>query len=582
MKMWGKKRWAITAAVVLGATSLAAPVAFAQKLTSSAPVPPFQLNQQWNPAWSYNPFTPDFQSLLFLADVPLAYRLRPLGKYYPVLASSWKISQTGMTIHLRGGARWQNGSPVTSTDVKDTLLLAGLFTWGMWPGIQNITTPSASQVDITFKKGVSEANESKAILTLCLVPSAEYGKFVGPQLLQDILTNNTKAIQAAQKAVLAFNPKTYIGDGPFQLVAMTTNQADLKKSPTFYGAAGIHVPEIYVYNIQSTSAGWADMSSGRTDFSWNGAPKNIQDMWLSNPQHHLSLPWDFSQKSFVFNDRRYPFNLVGVRQAMAYVINRPLVTAVASGFMLDSPNTVITGLQDAVLQQWIPASALKGFNTYPYFPAKGARILEGLHFKKTAAGWIMPNGKAFTVSITTPAGWSGPQLSAELVANELNQFGIKTTATAVEQPGYWTNLSKGQFQVAWNFQDGWYLNPVNEFYSELVQQSYNPTAPGMPGIGFGPTGVVPGLGKVNFYKSLSAAQTMTSPAVKRKLALDYAKFINEQLPFLPYANKRLQVWYSSTNYIDWPSAHSNIWQQMGGNADQALTYMMMEGYLRPR
>lgn len=515
-------------------------------------------------------------------------------KFTPMLADSWKATPHAITINLRKDATWQDGAPVTSQDVINTFELGATIGWTVLNGVSKISAPNAHEVVFDLTKGTIPSQELQNILQQYLAPSQLYGKFVKPGLLHDVLVQSnaaptaqlpqsvTTTIADVKTALLKYNPTTYVGNGPYKLMSMTTNQANLSLDSNFFDAKKIHVPQIVVLNAESNSTGWGYMSAGRTDFSWTGAPKNIKDKWLSDPNHHMALPWDWSQYAFYFNSKKYPLNKVQVRQALAYILNRSLLSEIGNGYVRNKPIQLITGIQVAVQSQWIPQKDFKGFNMYPLNLTKAAKLLESVGFKKVNGSWQMPNGKPFTLSLIAPAGWTGPTLDTEAAANELDQFGIKSSATAVEQPGYWTEQNKGQFEISWGWGGWWVFNPLQTFYDDLVNQNYTPHQQGYIGMGFGPSVNVPGLGKVNLADNLTAAQKITNKAEIRKLSLEYAKVVNQQLPFLPYADKRLAVWYSSANYIDWPSANSPLWNQMGGNANGGLTLMLMQGYVRPR
>lgn len=583
-----------TLKMLVAVSTLIPALAMGSQATAATAAPPFQLNVGWAPGWSYNRFAPNFMNFGPLTNLPLAYPIHPKMNFVPELASSWQVTSSRITVNLRAGAKWQNGQPVTSRDVMDTLEIGAAFGWTVLNGVAGMSAPNSHQVVFELTKGTVPSQVLQNILEQSLVSAGEYGKFVTPSLLHDALVSSnatptatlpasvSKALTNVKAAVLKFNPKEYVGNGPFELTSMTTNQADLSRFGGFFGGKSIHVAEIVAYNALTGAQGWAEMSAGKTDFGWQGSPKNIKDLWLSNPQHHMALPWDWSQYTFYFNDRRYPLNMVKVRQAIAYVLNRPLLNLIGNGYMRNRPVRTITGIQYAVRNTWMPRSDLKGFHLYAHNPAKAATLLKSAGFQQKGGQWIMPNGKPFTLSLSAPAGWSGPTLSTEAAANELTQFGIKSSATAVEQPGFWVQQSKGQYDISWGWGGWWVFNPLQTFYDDLVNQNFTPNQPGYVGMGFGPAVQVPGIGHVNLADNLTADLKITSPARIRQLSLDYARLVNEQLPFLPYGDKRLTVWYSSQNYTDWPSPNSYLWNQVGGNAPGALALMLMNGYIRPR
>ena len=45
--------------------------------------------------------------------------------YYPEIAKSWTVGAHSITFNLQPNAVWQDGSPLTSTDVVNSMLVAG-------------------------------------------------------------------------------------------------------------------------------------------------------------------------------------------------------------------------------------------------------------------------------------------------------------------------------------------------------------------------------------------------------------------------------------------------------------------------
>ncbi|MCL6443558.1 MAG: hypothetical protein K6T83_08910 [Alicyclobacillus sp.] len=339
---------------------------------------------------------------------------------------------------------------------------------------------------------------------------------------------------------------------------------------------------INVPQTQNSSQATAYLLNGSNDYSWTGVPQNILNAFLSKSSNHLQPAWDWSEFDWYFNNKSYPLNNVKVRQALAYAIDRRATSIIGDGPNGVLPVSTITGLQYAVQKQWIPASVLKSLNPYRHDTSKAAALLKSAGFKLQGNQWIMPNGKPFTLNIISPAGWTDIQLDAEAVANELTKFGIHTTASTVEQPGYWTQQNKGQYQISFGWGGWWAFNPIQTYYDSLVNQNYTPGQPGYIGMGFGPTVNVPGLGKVNITQNLTEALRIESKAKIQQLAIDYAKLVNQQLPFLPFADKRIEVEYSDARYTHWPAKTSYLWNQVGGDAQGALLLMMLNGYVIPK
>ncbi len=552
------------------------------RLTSN--VPPLQSVQPWPASWSYNPFALDSEVFSDLTDLPLAFRLRPKGNYAPMLATSWSITPTKMIVHLRTNATWQSGQAITSRDVVDSFLIGGAFGWSVWNYVKGISAPNSHEVVFSLDPKVNLKSVEANVLGATLVPASLYGKYIVPSLQEAILKDKLKVLTAVKTKVENYSPAGPIGDGPYKITAMNTAQAILSKWSGFYGASAIHVPTIELYNMPTASTAYNYMFAGKDAFSWQSLTSSTLARWRQVPDSHTHFAWDYSQWAYYFNSKKYPLSLRGVRQALVYLANRPVLAQVGTGGVAQEGVGVkyITGLHSSVLTTWIPSGAIKSLNPYPHDPKKAAQILISLHFRKTASGWVTPNGKPFTLTIISPAGYAGPELSSQTLASEFTQFGIKTTAQTVEQPGYWLQQNKGQYEISWGWSAFWHLNPLASYYSELVGENYTPREAGYTGLGFGPVVNVPGLGKINITKNLIADQNLTQHAAIQSVATDYAKLVNEQVPMLTYGQKRLPIEYSTKNYVDWPSKSSPLWLQAGGNGDGALTLMLMSGYIHPR
>ena len=377
----GRKLWLTASGLVFAIM----PLTMGASPVSSTPSVPFYVNEGWDASWSYNPFASNAMTFSTLVVLPLAYQLRPKDNYEAMLANKWTVTPKTITIDLRPGVKWQNGSVVTSRDVIDTFAIYGAESdlIGAQNGITNMKAPNAREVVFSLKPGTNTRTALKNILGTTLVPSSEYGKFVTSALLKnDLIANSGGSGPAVSKAaaytktamtrVLKFQPKTLVGDGPYQVTGMTTNEAILKKYAGFYGARNIHVPEIDVLAADTNPQGWAEMAANKTDYAWTGASISVLKSWKTNPYHKTKLVWDWSTYNWYFNSKHYPLNMTGVRQAIAYVLNRPELTKIGNGFMRNAPTPVPTGLQQVIQNEWITPKELASFHKYAYNPASAS------------------------------------------------------------------------------------------------------------------------------------------------------------------------------------------------------------------
>ncbi|MCL6442415.1 MAG: hypothetical protein K6T83_02930 [Alicyclobacillus sp.] len=552
----------------------------APTVSQASQAQPLIVNQQWNASWSYNPFSATACIFPF-ETVPLAYYLRPNSQWKPELATSWQLENGKLIVHLRKDAKWSNNKPVTSQDIVDTVLLGGAINAGAWGWnsyITGVKAVDAHTVEFDLVKGVSAEQVEMWYLPIAsFVSASEYGKFVVPNLQEAIVNNDTKVLNQVKQNVLNYNPSTYIGDGAFKLVHQTTNAAILQKSNTFWDAKNVHVPEIYLTNNPT-----GIFESGKVDYYTGAPPVQSVQLWLRRPNHKVNPVWDFSEFAIYFNTKKAPYNKVQVRQALAYIMNRADVTsAMTSGQMWNYPTDYPTGLQQVIEHEYLTKSDLKSLNPYKPNAAKAAKLLESVGFKKSNGQWLLPNGQPWTINISMPP-WSDVELSMQAFQAELQSFGINCNLTVQEETTFWTAQHEGNFDISWGWAGDQDMNPIGEFYDLLVGQNYTPNQKGYIGMGFGPNVNVPGIGNVNLAKYLTnATQKVSDPKQVHKIVLGFAKLVDQQLPYIAYDNKRLQIYYRTETYTDWPPASSNLWLQAGGNADQALNMMIIGGYIRP-
>lgn len=572
--------------------------------SNSSSGPPFVYAQSttFGTTFSLNPFTASFMGALpNYAYLPLAFATTPkFGTYVPQMAKSWTMTPSKITLHLRTGAKWQDGSPFTSQDVMVSLLLDGTEGNSVWSGISNISAPNASTVVVDLKPGIGRSIILDDLLGVYPVPAKEYGRFVTPSLKQDLIkyyalsaskgstaaanSSAGKAVSAVFKSAAKYAPASFVGDGPFQLVHYNSEAAIMRRWPGFWAASHVHVPAFEYKAFSSSQVTFGQMLSHKVDLAQAGAPASFFDRWKTTTNAHLVAKDSFSMQKVLFNDRHYPLSLPGVRQAIAYLINRPVMDKLEhGGFSVNRPVKVPDGLVPSLAKIYLTPAQLSSLNRYPYDPAKAASLLTGLGFHKRTGKWYMPNGKPFTLSLSGPT-YPQPAAAMTVMAKMLTNFGITSSATAEESVTYYRNETSGNFEMAWANTGGG-LNPLAGFASALVNLNFVSSGAhaGQPGMGFGPKVNVPGLGRVSVTSTLANEAATVDPGPQmRKLTWDWARLVNQQLPFLQLEERYQPLEYSTAKFTDWPPTSQQVWGLMGLNPSAGVVSAMEQGYIRPK
>jgi peptide/nickel transport system substrate-binding protein len=610
---------AVAIAALLGGASAGSPAFAAEPTSAGTAAPYFDIGEccGWGSTWSYNPFSSAWPGQLNdLTLLPLAVQVPPnMTGFVPQLATSWQAQGNELVIHLRSGLKWQDGSTFTSTDVVDTALLQGTegnFSWGYFT---NVTAPSPEEVVFTARPGVPMASLEQGVLGQEIYPSSVFGRFVTPNLDQEEVAYYNEAAKnasaasnsAAGKALAAvfsklveYAPSKLVGDGPFQLVSMTTGEIKLTKWDGFYDASQIHQPGILFRNGSSNNLIYPWLLDNTTDFSNAYLPPTVVEALKAKPEWHIAIANSF-EFNLLFNNQRYPFNMTKVRQAIAYVL--PRATMVSATYGTVDPDAAVEPHPDG-LSPWMEGSYLtpgeiKQLNPYNLDPAKATALLKSAGFRLSGGNWVTPKGKPFTLSIYIQSSATDVVQSMEVAVNALDSFGIQTTLEAIPGSEILPDLETGTADMSWVTTIN--LDPLTEFADVLGHETssiggvgggYNfpvlGTYKGDKGLGFGPVENVPGLGKVNVPNAITTQAATVPPGKKMdQLVWDWARLVNQQVPYIQWENKLHQYAFSTTRYTDWPPLGAQgqataLWNDLSYSGNPGLLLMMEGGYIRPR
>lgn len=553
-------------------------------------------NNIFPPSKSYNHFSPDIpyqvNNLMFL---PLAFQApHGLTSFIPQVATSWTSTKNSITVQLRRMS-WQGGAPLTSTDVVDSFLLAGVDASGVWDAVSAVHATGKHTVVFTLAPNVGLAPAEALILPTAIVSAQQYGKFVTPALAKTVVKYEAEVrsdptaaaasplghtMSTALTTLEKYNPPTLIGDGPFRLDSWTQDQALFSKSPTFFDASHVKVSKFIVQDTNA-SVDEGGVISGSCDQSMSGMPKTILEKDAQLPGHHVYYPLTYAQKSLQINDRRYPLNLTAVRQAIAYIIHRKAVIPLVYGNNMTyrfvvHPSLLYYGNE----LQYVTKSQLDSLNSYPYDPRKATQLLDSQGFKKVHGTWYLPDGKPFKLTITVVAVFPNDVLDFKTFATWLSDFGIKTTEVALAATEVTSSVENGNYDLAeFDYFGG--IDPLQAM-DDLLGSGHNFTSKTEPDLGFGPTEVVPGLGKVDVPATIQKdASALSYGTTMKRTVWDWARFINKELPAIPFGDRRFGVMFSTLHY-KWPSKTSPLWTLTAFNNYAGLITMLERGYLTPR
>lgn len=552
-----------------------------------------------------------------LAFSPLAIisnTARDGGQYfYGQLASSWRYTNgfKDFVVHLRPNLKWNNGTALTSKDVVTSWDLYGLE--GAWAGdkIANVYAPNKTTVVFVRQTNTYSQAFEDQVLTPYIAPAALYQKFLPPtslfvQMMADYNLPTAKQkpykkildeLAADAKKLIAYNPGSagLVTAGPYNVSGFSPGEVLLKKNPDNWAAANVHVESVVLRNQTSTEAIQNAAVAGQMDaYGYQPTtPLYNAIMERNKPYVHYVKSKPFlTTNGIIFNFADWPYNLLAVRQAFAYIINRNAVMQLSDP-IAGVPAPIPMGADPDYMKAYLTPSQIATLNPYKRNLAKATKLLESVGFKKKNGTWYTPKGTPFDVtiiSITTLASWD---LTGSATANELTQFGIPSKLELRDVGSFGTELLKGEYPVyagytaMWPFQVYGSLSNIFAGWGDggigyTPSGTLIPAPVGQKGFDLPLTATVPGIGTIDPSKLAWEFESAPTKAEQDAIMYKLLKFMNyEVYPFVEYYQDQ-SFFYSTKNFIDWPTNRSFMDLIGDGSANYFLTVAEEQGYVRPR
>lgn len=251
----------------------------------------------------------------------------------PGVAESWDISEDGLTytFSLRKNARWSNGDPVTAHDF--------VWTWqrGMAPSLGN---PYAYMFFV-FKNAEAyynkELTDFSDVGIRALDDHTLQFELAGPTpYILELLAFKTmypvhrptleKFNAAEQLATTWTRPENFVGNGPFVIKDWVVNRVlSVRKNDHYWDSDNIKLNEIHFHAVQSITAEERMFRAGQLHMTLFLPPEKVEVYRKENNPAFNSFPV-YSTYYYAFNIQKPPLNDVRVRKALAYAVDRRLLT----------------------------------------------------------------------------------------------------------------------------------------------------------------------------------------------------------------------------------------------------------------
>ena len=355
------------------------------------------------------------------------------SKYYPGLATNYSASSDGksFTFNLRNNAKFHDGTPVNAAAVKFTFdRIANPATKA---GASLITLGDYDSTDIIseFTAKVNFKSPNAGFLNNVTYPPLA---IVSPTAVQKYGANFT------------INP---VGSGPYKFQSFTSGESVvLTKNPEYHWGppiAGLTGPaklQTITFRIIEQSATQSSaLQSGELDIAYDLDTPDVVALTKNGKYAKDIRLIPGLPVSFVFNVKKPPTDELAVRQAVSYATDKKtIMKSLYNG--LYSPATSVLAPTDP------------GYNStdfYPFDLAKANSILENAGWKMGSSGIREKNGNQLEVSWLMPIGFGNPQPVAELIAQQIQKAGVKSSISSAASPGVFTEVSDGVMNLSYAF-----------------------------------------------------------------------------------------------------------------------------------
>jgi peptide/nickel transport system substrate-binding protein len=358
------------------------------------------------------------------------------------LAHSWKVSDGGrtLTFHLREDARFSDGHPVTSQDVR--------FTWKLVTD-KDTRTPYGEQYRRVKRV---ETPDSHTFI-------AHYAEPYAPALSTwsslSILPKHLLAGENINKTPFARDP---VGAGPYRLNRWEAGQSLQLTADDTHFRGRPYIDRITFRVIPDTTTQFLELAAGNLD-DMSPSPALFQRTFPRREDlRDRVATYRYLGNNYTylgFNLRRKPFDDRRIRQAIAHAIDRE---ELIQGVLLGLGRRISAPYKPGT--RWYPDD----IQPYAYEPEKARAMLAEAGWRDTDGDGIREkNGKNLAFEIVTNNDNKQRKIAATLIQRRLKEVGIRVSLQLVE----WATFIS-QYVNTHDFDAvllGWSLSPDPDQYS---------------------------------------------------------------------------------------------------------------------
>lgn len=247
----------------------------------------------------------------------------------PAAAERWETSGDGLVwrFHIRAGARWSNGDPLTARDFVFGIhralspRLASEYAYVLFP-IRNAEAFNAGRLDDFSQVGVKAVDDQTLEITLAQPAPYLAAAATLPAWFPAHQTSIEKLGPFDDRAAKWTRPENMVCNGPFLLKEWSPgSRVVVDRNPNYWDAKRVRLTRIMFFPIENASTQEAAFRAGQLHVT-SDVPLSRIAFYRRNQPGILRID-PFLDTAFLrFNTVRKPFADPRVRQALARALDR--------------------------------------------------------------------------------------------------------------------------------------------------------------------------------------------------------------------------------------------------------------------
>ena len=329
----------------------------------------------------------------------------------PGIAQTWKVSADRKTVTYKiiQGAKWSDGQPITSADVKwtfDTLGRKGALFSGYLENVKTVTAPDTDTIVLTMTQP-----DTRVIGGLAL----------------PILPKHVWAKQSISSLTGNYQPKLpLVGSGPYVVSKWSRNHIlQMVRNPNFRGTKPAY-DELAFIKYGSQDAVDRALQTGEIDFDGHQSSssagrlaklKNVQVISAAAGAYD-ELAFNLCPTSICPNGKVNPaIQDRTVRQAIAYAVDRQKINEIAYR------GTAFPG--NGILPSYYKSFYTQPAENYPLDVAKANQMLDKAGWKKGSGGVRTKGSERLEFSLYTRSESPDNTQAGRLIVEMAKAIGVK-------------------------------------------------------------------------------------------------------------------------------------------------------------